>query len=186
VSRGALAASIGLLLVAACRDTPGNVWPVSPVTSAPATSGTPGGSIPDAGDAPEGGSPDASTDAGATETAVTTAGNALAGICIRRERDLPIDEAGGLAPKPLPRGLYWIQIDDGPRMEVRPDTGTRLPPVDTTRPHRVSLFRKDRRVASSPIRFDRSDVCLGLSNYSGSVSVYGWDAKRCGCANDAP
>ena len=90
-------------------------------------------------------------------------------------------------PKPLPRGLYWIQIDDGPRVEVRPDTGTWLPPVDTTQPHRLSLFRMDRRVASSPVRFDRSDACVGLSNYAGSVSVYGsWDAKRCGCSNDAP
>ncbi len=103
-------------------------------------------------------------------------------VCIRRERDLPIDEAGGLAPKPLPRGVYWIQIDGRPPIELRADTGTSVPDLDLTQPHRVALFRGDQRVAAASMRFDSQHRCLGLANYSGSVALSDWDMKRCGCS----
>ena len=105
-------------------------------------------------------------------------------LCVRREQGLPIDEAGGLAPVPLPRGLYWIQIDEGPRIEMRPDMGTRVLDVDLGQRHRVALFRKDRRVAVARLNPTKRDVCVGLSNYARSVSIYDWGAKRCGCADN--
>jgi hypothetical protein len=165
-------------VVAACQ----NAAPIAPpaASMAPAPSAVSSPMPVDAADFPDASS-ERPPDAAALEA---NTGDHLA-LCIRRERDLPIDEAGGLAPKPLPRRLYWIQIDDGERIEVRPDTGTLVSLDDGTQPHRVALFRGARRVAAASIRFDPRGLCLGLSNYSGSVSVYTWDAKRCGCA-DAP
>src|SRR5262245_3940375 len=62
-------------------------------------------------------------------------------VCIRRQRELPVDQAGGLASKPLPVGLYSIQIDDAARVDVSPPRGTALE-VEPTRGHRAVLFRE--------------------------------------------
>jgi hypothetical protein len=76
--------------------------------------------------------------------------------------------------------LYAIQVDDGPRVAVRPDTGTSAPDIDLSLIHRVVLSRAGHRVAAARMRFDPERLCLGLSNYSGTFSEYDYDLARCG------
>jgi hypothetical protein len=125
-------------------------------------------------------------DAGVGETGAAV-GSEQGALCIRRERDLPINEAGGLAPKPMPPHLYAFQIDDGQPVDVRPDAGTLVRGLDLAQGHRIVLLRKGRHVATATVQLEPRELCIGLSNYSGSFTVYrDWGWKRCGCAPPLP
>jgi hypothetical protein len=88
-------------------------------------------------------------------------------IWIRREPTVPISD--GLACPPMPRGLYFFRIDDGPPVEVRPDRGTLVSGLSPTRGHLVRLYVKGRRIAALRVRLQAASGtyrrCVGLSNY---------------------
>jgi hypothetical protein len=46
--------------------------------------------------------------------------------------------------RPLPPDSYFMKVDDGPRVEVRPDTGTSIGKLDLAEAHQVSLFSRAR------------------------------------------
>jgi hypothetical protein len=103
-----------------------------------------------------------------------------ASVCIARERTLPIDEAGGLAPVPMPRGLYLVRVDAGAEIPIRPDRGTLVRGLDPRRPHVVALFRRGRRIAATTFRASPGKpLCFGLSNYSGGIAAR--PLAQCGC-----
>jgi hypothetical protein len=103
-----------------------------------------------------------------------------ASVCIARERVLPIDEAGGLAPVPMPRGLYSVRVDAGAAIPIGPDRGTLVRGLDPRRSHVIALFRNDRRVATTRFRPSLGKPpCFGLSNYSGGIAER--PLSQCGC-----
>jgi hypothetical protein len=114
--------------------------------------------------------------------AAPTAAAAPAGaVCVRREPHLPIDEAGGLAPVALPRGLYSMHVDRGPRIDVRPDRGTLVTDLDASRRHSITLRRREKAVASMHVRLRPGEtLCVGVANYGGLV-IAGGEARACGC-----
>ncbi len=103
-----------------------------------------------------------------------------ASVCIARERVLPIDEAGGLAPVAMPLGLYAVRVDAGATIPIRPDRGTLVRDLDPKRRHTVALFRANRRVATTGFRSSPGKpLCFGLSNYSGGIAER--PLAQCGC-----
>jgi hypothetical protein len=119
---------------------------------------------------------------GARERAVDAKRPAAgASVCIARERDLPIDEAGGLAPVPMPRGLYSVRVDARAAIPISPDRGTLVRGLDPARSHVIALFQYDRPVTAIRFRVSSGEpVCFGLSNYSGGLEE-GRPLSQCGC-----
>jgi hypothetical protein len=101
-------------------------------------------------------------------------------VCIARESTLPIDEAGGLAPVPMPRGRYSVRIDAGAEIPIRPDRGTLVRALDPRRFHVITLFRHHRRVAATTFKAALGKpLCFGLSNYSDGLARRA--LSRCAC-----
>lgn len=101
-------------------------------------------------------------------------------ICVRREPTMPISD--GLEPVPMRRGAYSMRVDNGPAVEVRADTGTRIPNVPSGARHRVVLLSGGAPVASTRFRLSpNQSLCVGVSNYGG-LSFFGdGNSPECGC-----
>jgi hypothetical protein len=93
---------------------------------------------------------------------------------------LMADYALGYQGESVQPELFWVQIDDGPKVELRSNGtgGTWMDVTDSERMHEVALFRHDQRVRVTRLKLEPGAV-IGL-NPSG-IQIEPYAPRGFGC-----
>jgi hypothetical protein len=78
-------------------------------------------------------------------------------------------------------GLFWFQVDAGPKVEARADKGTWIMVADARAPHDVMLFKRDRAIQKLRITLRAGEV-LGFA-YGGGIGTYAYAPPGTGCSD---